>query len=168
MGQTPHLRFKERSMEYKWDIRFLQLAKLVSTWSKIPSTQVGACIVRPDKSVCAVGFNGFAKSMNDDASLYSNRETKYSRIIHGEINALLFAREPVQGYTLYTWPFLPCDRCCVQMLQAGIIRFVAPALEGDAVKRWQESLDRTKSYISEANAEWIEYKEEINNASSRI
>lgn len=144
-------------MSDKWDIRFLQLAKLVSTWSKDPSTQVGACIVRPDKSVCSVGFNGFAKNMNDHSALYADRETKYSRIIHGEINALLFAREPVQGYALYTWPFLPCDRCCVQMLQAGIARFVAPAPSGEILSRWEAALEKTKSYIGEARAEWIEF-----------
>lgn len=34
----------------KWDQRFLELAKVVSTWSKDPSTKTGAVIVRPDKT----------------------------------------------------------------------------------------------------------------------
>ena len=29
----------------KWDMRFLGMANLVGSWSKDPSTQVGACIV---------------------------------------------------------------------------------------------------------------------------
>jgi deoxycytidylate deaminase len=31
----------------KWDIRYLELAKHGSSWSKDPSTQTGAVIVRP-------------------------------------------------------------------------------------------------------------------------
>lgn len=94
----------------KWDKRFLEMAKMVSSWSKDPSTQVGAVIVRPDKSVCSVGFNGFPQRMDDLPGLYAIREEKYSRIIHAEINALNFANEKMAGYTLYTYPFLTCDR----------------------------------------------------------
>ena len=36
--------------ELKWHGRFLDLAALISTWSKDPSTKVGAVIVRPDFS----------------------------------------------------------------------------------------------------------------------
>lgn len=147
----------------KWDLRFLELAKLVSTWSKDPSTQTGAVIVRPDKSVASVGFNGFPKRMRDDEELYNNRESKYSRVVHCEVNALLFAREPFirpenarYGYSLYTFPFASCDRCCVQMIQAGITRFVFPALPADKRERWEKSMNLTKSYIEEARLEWTE------------
>ena len=37
----------------KWDLRFIELAKLVSTWSKDPSTKVGSVIVRPNKTVAS-------------------------------------------------------------------------------------------------------------------
>src|SRR4051812_43949974 len=101
-------------MNEKWDRRFLQMARLVASWSKDPSTKCGAVIVRPDKTVASVGFNGFPKGTNDDDELYADRETKYSRVVHAEQNALIFAREPLDGYTMYTWPqgFGPtCDRC---------------------------------------------------------
>jgi len=144
-------------MASKWDIRFLQLAKHVSTWSKDPSTQAGAVIVRPDRSVCSTGFNGFAKNMQDNPEFYADREVKYSRIIHCEINAQIFARDPdLSGYTLYTWPFACCDRCCVQMLQAGIIRFVFPKLPGYLEERWLGPLELTKKYIAEAGLEAVE------------
>src|SRR6266404_1646354 len=110
----------------KWDLRYLEMAKLVASWSKDPSTKAGAVIVRPDKSVLSVGFNGFPKTMPDNTEWYSNREEKYSRIVHCEINALIHSHELLTGYTLYTYPFLPCDRCCVQMIQAGIQRMIAP------------------------------------------
>ena len=140
----------------KWDRRFLDLAKLVSTWSKDPSTQTGAVIVRPDNTILSVGFNGFAKNMQDDPQAYANREIKYSRIIHCEVNALIHARSDVHKCILYTWPFASCDRCAVQMLQAGISRFVFPSLPEHLVDRWKESLDKTISYFKEAGVLWSE------------
>ena len=139
-----------------WDTRFLQLAETVASWSKDPSTKTGAVIVRPNRSIAGVGFNGFPIGMSDEPSLYANRETKYSRIIHCEINALLFVNESVNGYTLYTWPFASCDRCCVQMIQAGITRFVFPALPNSLSSRWDASLEKSKRYIEECNRVWVE------------
>ena len=132
-----------------WDEFYLGLAKYMSTRSKDPSTKVGAVIVRPDKSVCSVGYNGFPQLMPDDKELYDNREEKYSRIIHGEINALTFAREPVKGYTLYTYPFMPCDRCFVQMAQNGIVRFVSPKSTADQLTRWGPAFDKVRKYAKE-------------------
>ena len=145
-----------RSKEW-WDLWFLNMAKYVSTASRDPSTQTGAVIVRPDKSVASVGFNGFPANMNDDPELYNNREEKYLRVVHCEINSLLFAPERVKGYTLYTYPFASCSRCAVEMLQSGISRFVFPKLQDDKIERWGESLKRTISYFDEAKVEWSEY-----------
>jgi dCMP deaminase len=140
-----------------WDEFYLGLAKKISERSKDPSTQVGAIIVRPDKSVCSVGFNGFPKKMEDKLEFYSNREEKYSRIIHAEINALTFSRDQShEGYTLYTWPFLSCDRCFVQMVQAGIAKFVAPKATQDLISRWGTAIDKVKQYAKECEVEIIE------------
>lgn len=133
----------------KWDIRFLQLAKLVSSWSKDPSTKTGAVIVAPDKHVISVGFNGFPRGMPDGDEIYANREEKYSRIVHCEMNALLHSHESTQGATLYTYPFLSCDRCAVHMLQAGIVRFVAPKLNTEAGARWEPTFVKTRKYCDE-------------------
>lgn len=143
-------------MSQKWDLRFLDLAKLVASWSKDPSTKAGAVIVRPDRSVLSVGFNGFPKQMPDDPTWYANREEKYSRIVHCEINALIHSHEPLVGYTLYTYPFLPCDRCCVQMIQAGIKRMVAPVPSADALTRWAVAFEKTKLYCSQSGVEVVE------------
>jgi dCMP deaminase len=77
----------------KWDKNFLELAKTVSTFSKDPSTQVGAVIVDDDKRVISIGYNGFPKGVRDDHRL-DNRELKYEMIVHAEANALLFANVP--------------------------------------------------------------------------
>jgi dCMP deaminase len=143
-------------MTPKWDLRFLELARLVSTWSRDPSTKTGAVIVAEDKRVISMGFNGFPSTMRDDQALYADRDEKYSRIVHCEINALIFAREPLHATTLYTWPFMSCDRCVVQMLQAGVEHFVAPSPTADQLTRWGSAFERTKKYITECGATWQE------------
>ncbi len=138
----------------KWDRRFLELAKLVSTWSKDPSTQTGAVIVRPDRTILAVGYNGFPKGMNDYPQHYANREVKYSRIVHCEMNAILNAKQSVEGCTLYTYPFSSCDRCAAHVIQAGIKTCVFPKLPKKLEKRWSDSVAKTFDYFAEADVKW--------------
>jgi dCMP deaminase len=135
---------------HKWDKRFLRLARETSTWSKDPSTKTGAVIVSPDKVDVILGFNGFPKRMKDSTELYANRETKYSRIIHCEMNALIHSHKSLAGYTLYTWPFLSCDRCAVHMIESGIVHAVAPLPTADQLTRWGKAFELTRSYFEEA------------------
>jgi len=139
-----------------WDEHYLVLAKQMASRSKDPSTQTGAVIVGPDKRVVSMGFNGFPSKMPDNPEYYANREEKYSRIVHCEMNALLFAGKSVEGCTLYTWPFISCDRCMVHMIQAGITRFVAPAPTAEQLTRWGPAFERTRRYAAECGVELVE------------
>lgn len=132
------------------------MARLVSTWSKDPSTQTGAVIVSRDRRVVSVGFNGFPGKMPDLPENYNNREEKYSRIVHCEMNALLFAKESVVGCTLYVWPFIPCDRCFVHMAQSGITRYVSPIPSKELLIRWGDAFEKVRSYAKEMNLEILE------------
>jgi len=135
-----------------WDRRFLEQAKSVADWSKDPSTKCGSVIVRPNRTVAAMGFNGFPRGMRDDDELYADRTVKYTRVIHCEMNAILTAREPLNGYTLYVYPFLTCDRCAVHVIQAGIKRVVAPlGLDADRDARWHEEHERARGFYREVN-----------------
>jgi dCMP deaminase len=136
----------------KWDMRFLKIAREVSTWSKDPSTQTGAVLAR-GKRLVATGFNGFAQGMDDNPELYADREKKYDRIIHCEMNACTTAAKEgasTEGCTLYTYPFFSCTRCAVHMVQFGIIRFVSPMCPDHLEDRWGEALKRAQSYVLEA------------------
>jgi dCMP deaminase len=133
----------------KWDNRFLDLARTVSTWSKDPSTQTGAVIVRPDRTVASVGYNGFARGCDDAEGNYNEREERLARIIHCEMNAVLSAREPLHGYTLYS-TLLCCDRCAVHVIQAGVTRVVAPVPTGEVAVRWADSFARARTCFAEA------------------
>lgn len=144
-----------RAHKDKWDRRFLELMTLVGGWSKDPSTKVGAVIVRPDLSVAAIGYNGFPRGMSDDPELYADRPTKYSRIVHGEMNAILNAHGTVAGCTLYV-PFPPCDRCAVHVVQAGITRVVYEEPTDDIKSRWAEAFEQTAAIFADAGIEVTE------------
>jgi dCMP deaminase len=141
-----------RQRREKWDRWFLGMVDYVSTASKDPSTKVGAVIVRPDLTVAAVGYNGFPRGMSDDPELYAHRPTKYSRIVHGEMNAILNAHGSVEGCTLYV-PFPPCDRCAVHVVQAGIKRVVYLEPTEDIKARWAEAFEQTAAIFADAGME---------------
>ncbi len=50
-------------MNELWDRRFLEMAELVSNWSKDSSTRVGSVIVDGDKRVISTGYNGTERPM---------------------------------------------------------------------------------------------------------
>lgn len=137
-------------LENKWDRRYLKMAKMVASWSKDPSTQCGAVIVRPDRTVASLGFNGFPAKIKDDEAVYADRPAKYSRIIHAEANAIRHAREQIDGYTVYVWPMPPCDRCASNLISYDIARVVCPAAPADQQSRWADALKQTEAMFQEA------------------
>ena len=135
----------------KWDARFLDLAEHIGTWSKDPSTKVGAVIVRPDRTVVAVGYNGFPRGTDDSPEKLEDRAAKLFRTVHAETNALLTAWGPVHGCTLYVSPLHPCANCAAMIVQAGIARVVART-SGNAA-RWAESFAAAREMFAEAGVE---------------
>lgn len=136
----------------KWDQRFLDMAEEVASWSKDPSTKVGAVIVRPDMTVSGVGFNGFPRGMCDHDELYADRETKYSRTIHAEVNAILNSSE-TEGCTLYvTLP--PCTHCACIIIQSGIERVVCIPPSLDVLARWGDEFNKSKGFFDEVEIEF--------------
>jgi dCMP deaminase len=129
----------------KWDTRFIDLAKLVASWSKDPSTQVGAVIVDKDKRIVSTGFNGFPQGVDDEST---EREIKLLRTIHAEENALLFARRDVTGMTVYvTRP--PCARCAAKLIQSGVSRVVYPLPPIDFIERWGNEMREAQAMFSQ-------------------
>jgi len=133
----------------KWDYRFLDLAEFISSWSKDPSTKVGAVITDNENRIVSVGYNGFPRNISDDNRL-ENRETKYKIIVHGEVNAILFANKSLKFCTLYTYPFMPCPRCASMIIQTGISRVVS---YNNMPDRWAEEFELSKHLFKEANVE---------------
>jgi len=129
-----------RAREEKWDLHFLGMAHFMGNMSRDPSTRVGSIVTKPDHTVVSVGFNGFPRSMYDDPELYANKATKYPRIVHAEMNAILNAGRSVDGCTVYVSPIPPCEKCAVFIAQAGIAKVIAVSPSESVKERWGESL----------------------------
>lgn len=141
---------------YDWGSWYLDFARTVATRSRDPSTKCGAAIVRPDNTLCSIGYNGFPRGLADLKGLYEDREEKYKRIIHAEMNAILTAREPLHGYILYVVPFPPCERCAVHIIQSGIAHIVCPPPTEEAEERWGHSWDLARNLYEEAGLTYEE------------
>ena len=135
----------------KWHKRFLDLAWHISTWSKDPSTQVGAVVVDNKKRVVSVGFNGFPAGVDDT---FINREHKLLRTVHAEVNAVSFTHRSVEGYSIYiTHP--PCAHCAAILIQHGIVKICFPArrLDSEFQQRWGESFHEAQCMFNEAGVQ---------------
>ena len=133
----------------KWDRRFLGLANLVATWSKDPSTGVGAVIVDSKNRIVSMGFNGFPRGVLDTDDKLTNRDEKLRRTIHAEANAILFAPRPVAGCTIYvTHP--PCAKCAATIIQAGITRVVSRPPWASFVERWADDMRSASDMFAES------------------
>jgi dCMP deaminase len=133
-----------------WDARLLDLASRVASWSRDPSTQVGAVIAYPDHRIVSVGYNGLPIGVRDTPDRLAIREVKYRIIVHAEANALVTARQDVAGCTLYTYPFPPCAPCSSLFIQAGIRRVVATAPTKEVWERWGDDLQLAAEMFDEA------------------
>lgn len=103
------------------------IAILSSHRSKDPSTQVGACIVTPDKKIVGVGYNGLPKGCSDDEFPWERDgeflDTKYPYVCHAELNAILNSIKSLKGCTIYVDLF-PCNECAKSIIQSGIVEVV--------------------------------------------
>jgi len=107
-----------------WDVRHLELAMEISTWSKDPSSQVGAVIIDSNRHPISWGYNGFPRGIKDDSKRLDNRVEKYPRVIHAEANSILLAtRSDLTDCTLYC-THAPCSRCAGLIIQKRIRRVV--------------------------------------------
>lgn len=140
----------------KWHRRFLEDAWMKASWSKDPSTKCGCVIVDDKQRIISCGYNGFPRGIKDTVERLNNRDLKYDLTIHAEMNAILFAKVPLDGCTLYVVPMPPCIRCAVMVIQAGITRVVSISLTHDIAKRWGASIEKSKALFREAGVEYIE------------
>jgi dCMP deaminase len=147
-------------IDSKWDQRFMRLAREISTWSKDPSSKIGAVIVDDERRILATGYNGFPRGIADTEERLDNKEEKYPRVIHAEMNAILAALYngvSVKGATLYVWDLPVCADCTKSVIQAGIRRIVMTYPEY-APEKWQKQWNElSKPMIEEVGNISITY-----------
>lgn len=142
----------------RWDRKYIELAKFWAELnSKDPSTKVGAVVVSADSKEEFLGYNGFARGVEDRPERYNDRDTKYAMAVHAEVNAIIKAGHACKGGTLYVWPFLPCSKCASTSIQAGIARVVCPETPEHLKERWSEDFELTRTLYREAGVEVVHY-----------
>ena len=134
----------------KWDARWLEIAGVVSTWSKDPSTKIGAIAVK-DKRLVSTGYNGFPRGIQDYDDRWNNREEKYKYVVHAEMNCIYNANyhnQSLKGSTMYIVGLPVCHECAKGIIQAGVLRVVAEFK--DAPLKWARSTEITEKMFKEA------------------
>lgn len=147
--------------QLKWDLRYLRIAGDrkygVASWSKDPSTQVGALLVDPHNCVRALGYNGFPAGLDDTEERLNDRELKYPLTIHAEANVLERAPETyLTGYTMYS--SLPtCTACAIRIIQRKVARVVTIVGNDNTRKKWYDEWVQAQALYAEAGIDVTTY-----------
>ena len=139
----------------------MELAFLISTWSKDTSTKTGALVVGPDREIRATGYNGLVRGVDDNIPERMERPTKYDFFEHAERNAIYNAcltGTSLKGCTLYA-THSPCTDCARAIIQAGIKTVVTNKViidENTPKNTWRDKLEYSAQMFKEAGVEYIE------------
>lgn len=137
-----------------WNKRYMELADHVSTWSKDPSTKVGAVVVGKNRRNISLGYNGFVRGIADTDERLNDRPTKLKLIQHAERNVLDQTTFDMAGSTLIVTRF-PCSECAKSIISKGIARvvYLFDKAYGD---RWLDETGLAKEMLTEAGVELVE------------
>ena len=121
----------------KWDKRFMDMARLVSTWSSCyqENRQIGAVIVK-DKRIITTGYNGACtgivsckergECLRRKLNIPSGTKHELCYAVHAEQNAIVQAAKlgiSIDGATIYC-THQPCVICAKMIINSGIKRVV--------------------------------------------
>jgi dCMP deaminase len=135
-----------------WDLKYYNLAQHVATWSKDPSTKVGAVIIGRDRRDIAIGYNGFPPGVADTDDRLNDKDVKYAMTQHAERNALDNAH--FQPLILAVTMF-PCNECAKSIVSRGIRRVITPPpLDREP---WKSSAEWTRQMFKEVGIVIIEF-----------
>ena len=147
-----------------WGQRYRDLAKEISTWSKDPSTKVGAVVIGEHGQLLSQGYNGFPRGIKDSDERLNNRERKYELVVHAEMNAIYNASlsgVSLKDSTLYVYGLPICNECAKGIIQVGIKKVVAtrPQIYNS---EWDKSNKNAEALLREAEVMYlIDVEEEL-------
>lgn len=147
---------------YSWDEFYLKLCYLIARKSKDFSTKIGSVLIKEDKSVISVGFNGLPINCKENKEK-NERPEKYYHYSHSEINSILLAaRNGIQtkDSILFTLS-QPCADCARSIIQSGVKMVIYHKQHQDIFvsenEKWLESSKRSEIMLKEAGVR-LEYK----------
>ena len=136
-----------------WNERFMEMAELVSTWSKDPSRKIGAVAVGSKRQILSTGYNGFPRGIDDTEERLNNRELKYQYVVHAEQNMIYNATYngiSLDGASLYVYGLPICHECAKGIIQVGIKEvFICRKSLLDR-PNWYDSYLKSKEMFDEA------------------
>ena len=139
-----------------WDKRYTNIAKEVSSWSKDPSTQVGAVVVGSKGQILSQGYNGFPRGIVDYPDRLNDRPTKLKYVVHAEMNCIYnasFNGVSLDGSSLYVHGLPVCSDCAKGVIQVGVKK-VFMCFPKNISEHWKESMRLSTSMFNEANVQW--------------
>ena len=145
------------TLKYEWHKRYLSLAKEVSTWSKDPSSKIGAIAVGEKGQVLAQGYNGFPSGISHSQKRLNDREVKYKYVVHAEMNLIYNATYngvSLDKSTVYVTGLPVCSECAKGLIQVGVTNVVMPEMDENTPQTWIDSFEFTKSLFDEAGVKW--------------
>ncbi len=99
-----------------WDQYFMLQAIVASFKSKDPNTKVGCVFVDTQNHQVSMGYNGRIAGIDESKLSWQNAkelpldQQKYAYVVHSEANAILHAKDRLEGTRLYVTLF-PCHEC---------------------------------------------------------
>ena len=133
----------------------MNLAKEVSTWSKDPSSQIGAVAIGPKGQVLSQGYNGFPRGIEDTEYRLYNREIKYKHVVHAEMNCIFnatYTGVSLDGASMYVYGLPVCTECAKGIIQVGIKSVYMNNIEKP--ERWKSSIEDAQNMFDEAKVRW--------------
>ena len=121
----------------KWDIRFMEMAHVIATWTSCntPGRAIGAVIVK-DKRIMTTGYNGApaglktckerGECLRRKLGIASGTRAEVCYAIHAEQNAIIQAAKlgsSIEGATLYC-THQPCVICAKMIVNSGITKVI--------------------------------------------
>jgi len=141
----------------KWDIRFMQMAKEISNWSKDPSRKIGAVAIDENRRILSTGYNGFPAGIDDSFDRLNDRDKKYKYVIHAEKNCIYNAclnGISLKDSLLYVWGLPVCSECAKGVIQVGVSKvFYGYSIKDYDDSVWLDSFQITKSMFDEVGIE---------------
>lgn len=144
----------------EWNGRFLDLARLIATWSKDPNTQCGSVAIGPDKRILSVGYNGFPRRISDTQERWEDRNEKYKYVVHSEMNLIYNACHngiSLNGATLYVSGLPVCNECAKGVIQVGFTKVIMASeyfKPNQTNQKWIKSFELTEKMFQEAGIDF--------------
>jgi dCMP deaminase len=158
------------SNQKTWHIRYLGLARETSSWSKDPSTQVGAVAINPSTgAILSLGYNGFPRGVDDSEDRLNDRSTKLKHMVHAEMNAIYNAclnGVPLRGSHLYIHGLPPCSECVKGIIQVGVQKVII--WDEPIPPAWIESCAEAEKMLKEAGVCLYRSKKDLQNSGNTL